>query len=72
VDTDEKKQECFHDGLDDGPAYALEARDLKNFQSMVDKALVLEKRRAILSRKLKQEHQTQQNMNPRPRINVSS
>jgi ferritin-like metal-binding protein YciE len=72
VDTDEKKQECFHDGLDDGPAYALEARDLKNFQSMVDKALVLEKRRAILSHKLKQEHQTQQNMNPMPRINVSS
>jgi hypothetical protein len=25
VDTDEKKQECFLNGLDDGPAYALEA-----------------------------------------------
>jgi hypothetical protein len=25
VDTDEKKQECFLNGLDDGLAYALEA-----------------------------------------------
>jgi hypothetical protein len=31
VDTDEKKQECFLNGLDDGLAYALEARDFKNF-----------------------------------------
>jgi hypothetical protein len=49
VDTDEKKQECFLNGLDDGLAYALEARDFKNFQTMVDKALVLENRRGILS-----------------------
>jgi hypothetical protein len=27
VDTDEKKQECFLNGLNDGLAYALEARD---------------------------------------------
>jgi hypothetical protein len=27
VDTDEKKQECFLNGLNDGIAYALEARD---------------------------------------------
>jgi hypothetical protein len=31
VDTDEKKQECFLNGLDDGLAYALEARDFENF-----------------------------------------
>jgi hypothetical protein len=31
VDTDEKKQECFINGLNDGLAYALEARDFKNF-----------------------------------------
>jgi hypothetical protein len=31
VDTDKKKQECFLNGLDDGLAYALEARDFKNF-----------------------------------------
>jgi hypothetical protein len=38
VDTDEKKQECFLNGLNDGLAYALEARDFKNFQGMVNKA----------------------------------
>jgi hypothetical protein len=31
VDTDEKKQECFLKGLDDGLTYALEARDFENF-----------------------------------------
>jgi hypothetical protein len=41
VDTDEKKQECFLNGLDHGLAYALEACDFENFQTMVDKALVL-------------------------------
>jgi hypothetical protein len=30
-------------GLNDGLAYALEARDFENFQGMVNKALVLEK-----------------------------
>jgi hypothetical protein len=42
VDTDEKTHGCFLKGLEDGLAYALEARDFKNFQTMVDKALVLE------------------------------
>jgi hypothetical protein len=58
VDTDEKKQECFLNGLEDGLAYTLEARDFKNFQTMVDKALVLKNRRGILSSKRKQECQT--------------
>jgi hypothetical protein len=31
VDTDEKKKECFLNGLNDGLAYALEARDFENF-----------------------------------------
>jgi hypothetical protein len=31
VNTDEKKQECFLNGLNDGLAYALEARDFENF-----------------------------------------
>jgi hypothetical protein len=44
VDTDEKKQECFLNGLDIGLAYSLEARDFENFHTMVDKALVLENR----------------------------
>jgi hypothetical protein len=42
VDTNEKKQDWFLNGLNDGLAYALEARDFVNFQDMVDKALVLE------------------------------
>jgi hypothetical protein len=53
VDTDEKKQECFLNGLIGGLAYALEACDFKNFQTMIDKALVLENRRGILSREHK-------------------
>jgi hypothetical protein len=72
MDTDEKKQECFLNGLEDGLVYALEGRDFENFQTMVDKALMLENRRGILSRKRKQERQTQQNTNSRPRINVNS
>jgi hypothetical protein len=39
---------------------------------MVDKVLVLENRRGILSSKRKQERQTQQNTNSKPRINVNS
>jgi hypothetical protein len=31
VDTDEKKQDYFLNGLNDGLAYALEARDFENF-----------------------------------------
>jgi hypothetical protein len=31
VDTDEKKQECFLNRLDDGLAYNLETRDFENF-----------------------------------------
>jgi hypothetical protein len=32
VDTDEKKQECFLNGLEDGIAYALEAETLRIFR----------------------------------------
>jgi hypothetical protein len=56
VDIDERKQECFLIGLDDGLAYALEARDIENFHTMVNKTLVLENRRGILACKRKQEH----------------
>jgi hypothetical protein len=59
VDTDEKKQECFLNGLNDGLAYALEARDFKNFQGMVNKALVLENHRGVMERKCKLVHQHQ-------------
>jgi hypothetical protein len=42
VDIDEKKQDWFLNGLNDGLAYALEACNFENFQDMVDKALILE------------------------------
>jgi hypothetical protein len=48
VDTNEKKQECFLNDLNDGLAYALEAGDFKNFQGMVNKALVLENHRGVM------------------------
>jgi hypothetical protein len=51
VDTDVKKQECFLNGLNDGLAYALEARDFENFEGMVNKALVLENRRGVMEHK---------------------
>jgi hypothetical protein len=41
VDTDEKKQDCFVNGLNDGLAYALVVRDFENFPGMVNKALVM-------------------------------
>jgi hypothetical protein len=53
LDTDEKKQDWFLNGLNDGLAYALEAFDIINFQDMVDKALVLENRRGMMERKRK-------------------
>jgi hypothetical protein len=58
VDTDEKKQECFLNGLNDGLAYALEAQDFENLQGMVNKALVLENRRGVIEykRKLVRQH----------------
>jgi hypothetical protein len=56
VNTDEKKQECFLNGLNDGLAYALEAGDFENFQGMVNKALVLENCRGVIERKRKLVH----------------
>jgi hypothetical protein len=53
VNTDEKKQECFLNGLNDRLAYALEARDFENIQGMVNKALVLENHRGMMERKRK-------------------
>jgi hypothetical protein len=53
VDTDEKKQDYFLNGLNDGLDYALKARDFENFQGMVNNALVLENRRGMMERKRK-------------------
>jgi hypothetical protein len=53
VNTDEKKHECFLNGLNDVLAHALEARDFENFQGMVNNALVLENHRGVMERKCK-------------------
>jgi hypothetical protein len=70
VDTDEKKQECFLNGLNDGLAYALEARDFEN--GMVNKALVLENCRGVMERKRRLGHQQQPGSSSRPRVAMPS
>jgi hypothetical protein len=72
VDTDEKKQECFLNGLNDGLAYALEARDFENFQGMVNKALVLENHRGVMEHKRKLVRQYQPSSRSKPRVATSS
>jgi hypothetical protein len=72
VDINEKKQDWFLNGLNDGLAYALEARDFINFQDMVDKALVLEIRRGIMERKWKMQRTGPQGSNTRIRVGSSS
>jgi hypothetical protein len=66
VDTDEMKQECFLNSLNDGLAYALEARDFENFQGMVNKALVLENHRGVMERKRKLVNQHQPSNSSKP------
>jgi hypothetical protein len=72
VDTDEKKQECFLNGLNDGLAYALEARDFENFKRMVNKALALQNRRGVMERKRKLVRQHQSGSSSGPRVATSS
>jgi hypothetical protein len=72
VDTDEKKQECFLNALNDGLAYALEAWKFENFQEMVNKALVLKNRRGVMWRKYKLVCQHQSGSSSRPRVATST
>jgi hypothetical protein len=72
VDTDEKKQDWFLNRLNDGLAYALEARDSINFQDMVDKAIVLENRRGIMERKRKMQRTGPHGSNTRIHVGSSS
>jgi hypothetical protein len=59
-------------GLNDGLAYALEARDFENFQGMVNKALMLENHRGVMERKCKLVRQHQPSSSSRPRVAMSS
>jgi hypothetical protein len=72
VDTDEKKHECFLNDLNDGLAYALEARDFENFQEMVNMALVLENHRGVIERNRKLVRQHQLSSSSKPRVATSS
>jgi hypothetical protein len=72
VDTNEKKQECFLNDLNDGLAYALEATDFENFQGMVNKVLVLENHRGVMERKRKLVCQHQPSSSSKPRVATSS
>jgi hypothetical protein len=71
VDTDEKKQDCSLNGLNEGLAYALEARDFDNFQGMVNKALVLENHKGVMERKRKLMRQHQSGSSSRPHVATS-
>jgi hypothetical protein len=71
VDNDEKKQDWFLNGLNDGLAYALEAHDFINFQDLVDKALVHENRRGIMESKRKMQHTGPQGSNTRVHVGSS-
>jgi hypothetical protein len=66
VDTNERKQECFLNLLNDGLVYALEVHDFENFQGMVNKALVLENHRGVMEHKCKLVHQCQLGSSSRP------
>jgi hypothetical protein len=70
VNTDEKKQEYFLNGFNDGLAYALEARDFENFQDMVNKALVPENHRGTMERRRKLVRQHQPGSSSRPRVTM--
>jgi hypothetical protein len=72
VDIDEKKQEHFLNGMNDGLAYALEAQDFQNFRGMVNKALVLDNHRGVMECKHKLVHQHQSDNSSRPSVATSS
>jgi hypothetical protein len=59
-------------GLNDGLACALEARDFENFQGMVNTALVLENHRGMMERKHKLVRQHQPSSSSMPRVGTSS
>jgi hypothetical protein len=72
ANTDEKKQECFLNALNDGLAYTLKAQHFENFQGMVNKALILENHRGVMECKCKLVHQHQSGSSSRPRVGTCS
>jgi hypothetical protein len=68
VDPDEKKQDYFLNGLNNGLADALEAPDFDNFLGKVNMALVLENDRGVMECKRKLVRQHQPGSSSRPRL----
>ncbi|XP_066398383.1 uncharacterized protein [Miscanthus floridulus] len=48
VDTNDKKQDYFRDGLNPGIRYALSSNEYDTFQKLVDKAFTVERERKVL------------------------
>ena len=72
VDTNDKKQDCFRDGLNPRIHYALSSNEYDTFQKLVDKAFTVERERKVLEadRKRKMAFQGQSSgSNTRPRFN---
>jgi hypothetical protein len=57
--------------LNDGLAYASEAQDFENVQGMVNKAFVLENRRAVMEHKHKLVCQQQPGSNSKPCVGAT-
>jgi hypothetical protein len=72
VDTDNKKQKCFLNDLNDGLAYAFEDRNFEDLEGMENKALVLENRRGVMECKCKLVHQHQLGSSSRPCVATST
>jgi hypothetical protein len=72
MDTDEKKQDYFLNGLNDELTYALEARDFENLQGMVNKALMLKNHKGVIEHRRKLVHQHQPGNSSRPRVGPPS
>lgn len=73
VDDDDKKQDCFREGLNHGIRYALSSNDYPSFQRLVDKAFTIERERQSLEvdRKRKMSFQSQASgSNTRTRFNA--
>ena len=69
VDDDEKRQELFMEGLNDGLQYQLLSHTFANFQQLVDKALVIENKRREMEDKKSKFQGQQSGSNSRFRTN---
>jgi hypothetical protein len=71
VDTDPKRQERFLDGLIGPLNYQLQSHTFPNFQTLLDKAIGLEKKRMELGEQKCKFKSHGQSNNTRPRFNSS-